>query len=425
MIIQPVNSLKGKINIPGDKSISHRAIMFGALAKGTTKITGFLMGEDCLSTIRCFRQMGIEITINKTLVIVEGKGLYGLKKPEQDLYVGNSGTTLRLMSGILAPQNFDCVLTGDDSILKRPMKRILEPLTKMGANIVSVNKNDKAPLKITGSKLNNMTYYSQIASAQVKSCILLASLYTNGETKIVEPVLSRNHTEIMLDNFGGNITTNDTTIICNPVNELYARDVTIPGDISSAAFFIVAGLITKGSELIIENVGINPTRDGIIRVLKNMNGNIELLNKRDYNGELVADIYVKSSKLHGTIVDKELIPSLIDEIPIIAVAASCAEGKTIIKDAAELKVKESNRIETMVSELKKMNVNITSTDDGMIISNSPNIIGSKVMSYDDHRVAMSLAIAGLVATGETKINNSNCINISFPGFFDLIQSIKN
>ncbi|QUH27489.1 3-phosphoshikimate 1-carboxyvinyltransferase [Vallitalea guaymasensis] len=424
MIIHPVKSIQGEINVPGDKSISHRAIMLGALSKGITNIKGFLMGEDCLSTIRCFRDMGIDIEINDSLVTVNGRGLHGLKKPENELYVGNSGTTLRLMSGILAPQDFDCIITGDDSIKSRPMKRIIDPLTKMGANIVSIESNNKAPLKIIGSKLHNITHNSFVASAQVKSCIILASLYTENDTKIIEPVLSRNHTEIMLNYFGGNITTEGSTITSTPVKELYAKDINIPGDISSAAFFMVACLITKNSQLVIKNVGINPTRDGIITVLKAMNGDISLLNEREINGELVADIKVKSSKLSGTVIDKDIIPALIDEIPVIAVAACFAEGKTIIKDAQELKVKESNRIETMVTELSKMGADIIGTDDGMIISHSPNLRGATVKSYNDHRVAMSLAIAGLVAEGKTDINESECIDISFPGFYNSLQNIS-
>ncbi|GKX31073.1 3-phosphoshikimate 1-carboxyvinyltransferase [Vallitalea longa] len=425
MIINSIKNIKGNVCVPGDKSISHRAIMLGALSKGITNIKGFLMGEDCLSTISCFREMGITIDIDDSLVTVHGKGLHGLKKPNKELYVGNSGTTLRLLSGLLAPQEFDCILTGDDSIKSRPMRRIIEPLTKMGANIVSIGNNDKAPLKITGSNLHNITYESLVSSAQVKSCIILASLYTENETKIIEPALSRNHTELMLNYFGGNITIHDSTIISTPVAELYGKDIIVPGDISSAAFLIVACLITKNSELLIRDVGINPTRDGIIRVLKSMNANISLLNEKVINGELVADIKVKSSNLKGTIIDKDIIPTLIDEIPVIAVAACFAEGKTIIKDAAELKVKESNRIEAMVTELSKMNADILATEDGMIISHSPQLTGTTVNSYNDHRVAMSLAVAGLAAQGTTEILDSSCIDISFPSFYDLLKNISN
>jgi 3-phosphoshikimate 1-carboxyvinyltransferase len=424
MVINPVNKINGEINVPGDKSISHRAIMLGSIAKGTTTIKGFLMGEDCLSTIKCFRDMGIDIDINDTCVTVKGKGLHGLTKPNKELYVGNSGTTLRLMSGILAAQNFDCIITGDDSIKNRPMKRIIDPLRKMGANIKSLNSNDKAPIKIIGSKLNGIKYTSSVASAQIKSCILLASLYTNNETQVIEPVLSRNHTEIMLNYFGGNIVTNNTTAISNPVKELNANDIIIPGDISSAAYFMVACLIIPTSQILIKDVGINVTRDGIIRVLKAMGGFIELRNKREINGELVADIYVKSSSLKGTVIDKKLIPTLIDEIPVIAVAACFAEGTTIIKDASELKVKESNRIETMVTELSKLNADIIGTDDGMIINNSPNLTGGTVESYNDHRVAMSLAICGLASKEQIYINNSDCVHISFPNFYKYLEQIS-
>ncbi len=424
MIIKPKKSLSGVIRVPGDKSISHRAIMLGALAHGTTTIKGFLMGEDCLSTIKCFRDMGIHIDINDAVVTVEGKGLHGLQKPITELYVGNSGTTLRLLSGILAAQDFECTITGDDSIKTRPMKRIMDPLQKMGADITSIECNDRAPLFIKGSTLQNITYHSPVASAQIKSCIMLASLFTEGKSKIIEPVLSRNHSEIMLNVFGAHVKTDVSTITTSPVGELVATDIIVPGDISSAAYFMVAGLIISNSDITIEHVGINPTRDGIIRVLKAMNGDLSLLNKRTINGELVADIRVKSSKLKGTVIDKNLIPTLIDEIPIIAIAACFAEGTTIIKDAAELRVKESDRIETMVSELTKMNANIKGTDDGMIIQHATKLRGNGVESYDDHRVAMSLAIAGLASEGTTHINNSDCVDVSFPGFFKIIDEIS-
>lgn len=423
MKINSVSKVKGTLSVPGDKSISHRAVMLGSIAKGNTSIKGFLMGEDCLSTIKCFRQMGINISVRATDVLVEGKGLAGLNKPSETLYVGNSGTTLRLLSGILSAQPFECTITGDDSIQKRPMKRIIDPLTNMGANIISIKNNDKAPLRIVGSDLNNITYESPVASAQVKSSIMLASLYTDGITKIIEPSVSRNHSEIMLNYFGANVETVDNTVICNPVKELYGQEVIVPGDISSAAFFMVAGLILPNSEILIKNVGINPTRDGIITALKNMNGNIELLNIRTISGELTADILVKSSKLHGTVIEKDIIPKLIDEIPVIAVAACFAEGKTVIKDAAELKVKESNRIEAMVTELTKMDATIESTDDGMIITGTHSLKGASVESYHDHRIAMSLAIAALTTNEGSTINNSECIDISFPTFFEDLSKL--
>lgn len=423
MKINPVYRLKGEIKVPGDKSVSHRAVMLGSIAKGQTTIKDFLMGEDCLSTIRCFQQMGVSITTTKNTVIVKGTGLHGLKKPEHILDVGNSGTTMRLMSGILCGQDFDCSLTGDSSIVKRPMARIIDPLTKMNGNIQSINNNNRAPIYIQPSQLINIDYISPVASAQIKSSIMLASLYTDGVTTIVEPFTSRNHSELLLNHFGGNIQVEGTKVICNPVKELFAQEVIVPSDISSAAYFIVAGLIAKNSEIVIKDVGINPTRDGIIHVLQNMKGQIELDNIRHINGERVADIIVKSSTLEGTIVEGSIIPTLIDEIPIIAVAAAFAQGKTVIKDAAELKVKESNRIDTTVNELLKMGVDITGTDDGMIIEGGKPLHGAVVDSYHDHRVAMSLTIAALNATSMTTLLNSKCIDISYPTFFEDIKSL--
>lgn len=423
MKINPVNRLKGEIKVPGDKSVSHRAVMLGSVAKGHTLIKDFLMGEDCLSTIRCFQQMGVSIGINQKTVSVKGNGLHGLKKPEQILDVGNSGTTMRLMSGLLCGQDFDCSITGDSSIIKRPMGRIIQPLTKMNGNIKSIHENNLAPLYIQPSQLINIDYVSPVSSAQVKSSIMLASLYTTGVTTIVEPFTSRNHSELLLNHFGGNIQVNGTKVICNPVEELFAQEVIVPSDISSAAYFMVAGLISKNSEIIIKDVGINPTRDGIIHVLQNMEGHIKLDNIRYISGEKVADIIVRSSRLKGTIVEGSIIPSLIDEIPIIAIAAALAEGKTIIKDAAELKVKETNRIDTMVNELKKMGVDILGTDDGMIIEGGNPLQGAIVDSYHDHRVAMSLTIAALNATSTTTLMNSRCIDISYPTFFEDIKSL--
>lgn len=423
MKVNPIKSLKGTLQVPGDKSISHRAVMLGSISKGTTSIKGFLNGADCLSTIKCFKDLGVSIDIDNEVITVKGNGIHGLKPPGKTLDVGNSGTTIRLLSGILSGQSFNTNITGDASIEKRPMNRIINPLSKMGATISS--NNGMAPLNITGSKLHGINYKSPIASAQVKSCIMLANLYTNEITTIDEPYTSRNHSEIMLNHFGGNIQVERTVITCNPVDELYANNVTVPSDISSAAFFIVATLITPNSELLLTNVGINPTRDGIIEVLQNMNGNIELNNIRYVNGEKVADILVKSSNLKGTIIEKSVIPRLIDEIPIIAVAAAYAEGKTIVKDASELKVKETNRIDACVNEFKKLNIDIIGTDDGMIINGNNKIRGSIVESYHDHRMAMSLAIAALNAEDTTTILNSSCINISYPNFFEDLKSIAN
>lgn len=416
--------LKGQIQVPGDKSISHRAIMLGSLAKGKTEITNFLQGADCLSSMACFQNMGIEIINQNNSVIVHGKGLHGLSKPSGMLDVGNSGTTTRLMSGILAAQPFECSLNGDESIQKRPMKRIMDPLSQMGANIESIRGNGCAPLRITGQPLHGIHYHSKVASAQVKSCILFAGLYADSETSVTEPYVSRNHTELMLSYFGGNIRTEGTTATVLPEPELIGQKVIVPGDISSAAYFIAASLIVPGSELLIQNVGINPTRDGILRVCKQMGADITLLNENNVKGEPSADLLVRSCSLHGTEIGGELIPTLIDELPIIAVLASYANGKTVIKDAQELKVKESNRIDVMVSNLSKMGVDIQATEDGMIIQGGKQLHGAVIDSKLDHRIAMSFAIAALQAEGETEILGSECVNISYPGFYRDLQNIS-
>lgn len=416
--------LKGQIQVPGDKSISHRAIMLGSLAKGKTEITNFLQGADCLSSMACFQNMGIEIINQNNSVIVHGKGLHGLSKPSGLLDVGNSGTTTRLMSGILAAQPFECSLNGDESIQKRPMKRIIEPLSQMGAHIESIRGNGCAPLRITGQSLHGIHYHSKVASAQVKSCILFAGLYADSETSVTEPYVSRNHTELMLSYFGGNIRTEGTTATVLPEPELIGQKVIVPGDISSAAYFIAASLIVPGSELLIQNVGINPTRDGILRVCKQMGADITLLNENNMKGEPSADLLVRSCSLHGTEIGGELIPTLIDELPIIAVLASYANGKTVIKDAQELKVKESNRIDVMVSNLSKMGVDIQATEDGMIIQGGKQLHGAVIDSKLDHRIAMSFAIAALQAEGETEILGSECVNISYPGFYRDLQNIS-
>ena len=421
--IKAKESVNATINIPGDKSISHRSVMFGAIAKGDTHISGFLTGEDCLSTIDCFKKLGVEIEVNGTDVLVHGKGLKGLQEPKERLYVGNSGTTIRLISGILSAQPFNCELTGDASICKRPMKRIITPLSKMGAKIKGIENDGFAPLRIEGTKLKGIRYDSPVASAQVKSSVLLASLYAEGETQITEPALSRNHSEIMLDYFGADIRTENGVIISRPVKELYAKDINVPGDISSAAFFMVAGLIRKDSHIIIKNVGINPTRTGIIDALREMNGKINVLNERTSGGEAVADIEVFSSELKAAEIGGDIIPRLIDEIPVLAVAAIFAEGKTIIKNAQELKVKESNRIAVMKEELSKMGADIEETDDGMIINGGTALHGAAIDSHKDHRVAMSAAVAALAAEGVTKIEDAECVSISFPDFYDILEKL--
>ncbi len=417
--IKPKQNIKKNLTVPGDKSISHRAVMFGAISEGVTQIDGFLMGDDCLSTIKCFRQLGIEIEINENKVIVYGKGLYGLKKSDNILDVGNSGTTLRLITGLLSAQNFSTEITGDASIQKRPMDRVITPLSKMGANI----EGKFCPIKINGSALKGIDYTLPVASAQVKSAILLASLYAEGQTIITEPAPTRDHTEIMLNYLGADIKKDGNKIISNKIKQLYAKNIIVPADISSAAYFIVAGLIVPDSEIFITNVGFNFTRTGIIDILEDMGADISIINKRNSCGDIVADILVKTSKLKATTIGGSIIPRLIDEIPIIAVAACFAKGQTIIKDATELKVKESNRISTIATELNKMGANIIQTDDGMIINGVEQLKGAKVESYNDHRIAMSLTIAALASQGTTTINNADCTDISFPNFFEAIHNL--
>ena len=390
--------LRGSFELIGDKSISHRAIMFSSISKGHNKISNFLMGQDCLSTISCFRKMGIDIEIKNNEVFVKGNGLYGLQRPNEILDVGNSGTTIRLMMGILAGNDFEATLVGDDSIAKRPMKRVTDPLRLMGCDIKGKDDANYTPITIKGGNLKSIDYKMPVASAQVKSSLILASLYGEKSSTIYEKVKSRNHTEIMLKSFGADIRLDDLKINVNPVEELYSQDIYVPGDISSAAFIIVGALITKGSEVEIKNVGLNETRTGIIDVVKSMNGNIEILNKRFVGGELVGDLLVRySPELTSTKIDKSIIPRLIDEIPVIAVLATQAEGTTIIKDAKELKVKESNRIKAMVDNLKLMGADIEELEDGMIIKGKTPLKGACIQTFNDHRIAMSFSIAGLIS----------------------------
>ena len=414
-------SLKGKTTVLGDKSISHRAIMIGALAEGVTNISGFLNGEDCISTINCFKELGIKIIENKNVISVYGNGLYGLKKPKNHLYVGNSGTTIRLISGILIAQKFSSIITGDSSIIKRPMKRIVEPLSLMGANIES--DNGFAPLYINGSNLKGIEYNMPIASAQVKSAILLASLFAKNKTTIIEKYKSRDHSEIMLKQFGANISINNNVIESNPVSKLIPQNINICGDISSACFIIVGALITKNSHIIIENVGINPTRTGFLEVLLKMGANIKFLNIKYINGEKVCDIEVKSSKLKACDISGDIIPKMIDEIPLFALVASLASGTSVVKDAEELKFKESNRIKTISTELNKIGANIIETNDGMIIEGDKIFYGNECESYNDHRIAMCIAIASLVCNEPIILNNYECVNISFPNFFDILENL--
>lgn len=424
IIISPKKNLKGAIRVPGDKSISHRSIMLGAIAQGETHITGFLMGEDCLSTIACFRKLGVCIDVTEQEVVVHGKGLYGLEKPNAVLDVGNSGTTLRLLSGILAGQSFCSTLTGDASIQKRPMNRVATPLSQMGASFHGEKDNKNglfAPFTLSGGNLKGIAYTMPMASAQVKSALLLAGLYAQGDTYITEPVASRNHTEIMLAHMGADIQNNNGVIHCRPGAKLQGQEIAVPGDISSAAYFLVGATILSGSDLTLQNVGLNPSRTGIIDVLNAMGANIEILNQWESCGELAGDIRVQSAPLTGVVVGGADIPRLIDEIPVLAIAACFANGTTIIKDAQELKVKESNRIQTVVTELRKLGADIQETEDGMIIHGGRSLSGCTITTYHDHRIAMAMAIAALGAKGETCITDAQCANISFPSFYTLLS----
>lgn len=422
MEIKKQTRLRGELTVPGDKSISHRAVMFGSLAQGTTRITHFLEGADCLSTISCFRKMGVDIERNASEILVHGKGLHGLSASSEILDVGNSGTTTRLISGILAGQSFTSELNGDASIQSRPMKRIMTPLQSMGADIVSIKGNGCAPLRITGKPLQAVHYQSPVASAQVKSCVLLAGMYADGITRVTEPVLSRNHTEIMLNYLGAKVTSQGTTASIEPEPVLKAREIQVPGDISSAAYFIAAGLLTPDSQILLRNVGINPTRDGILKICRAMGADITLLNVND-EGEPVADLLIRSSQLHGTTVEGSIIPTLIDEIPMIAVMAAFAEGTTVIRDATELKVKESDRIAVVTEGLRRMGADIQPTEDGMIIHGGKPLQGAKINSYLDHRIAMSFAVAGTICDGTMDIVNGDCVNISYPGFYKDLYSL--
>lgn len=427
--IAPTRGLKGEVTIPGDKSISHRSIMLGSIALGTTEITHFLEGADCLSTIDCFRKMGVEIERKPSSILVHGKGLRGLTAPASTLNVGNSGTTTRLISGILSGQNFATTLSGDDSLNSRPMKRIMTPLNTMGAHIRSLNDNGCAPLHIRPGALHGIHYQSPVASAQVKSAVLLAGLYADSPTSVTEPALSRNHTELMLQGFGAYVATDlhtDVTATAHvePCKELYGQQICVPGDISSAAYFIAAALLVPGSELLVKNVGTNFTRAGFLKVCKAMGADIETVSQTIEGGESRADLLVRYSHLKGTVIEGDIIPTLIDEIPMIAIMAAFADGQTVIRDAAELKVKETNRIDTVTAGLKAMGADITPTDDGMIIEGTGHLNGASIQSYLDHRIAMAFSVAGLASDGETQIVDSQCVDVSYPEFYATLNSVS-
>lgn len=427
--IAPTRGLKGEVTIPGDKSISHRSIMLGSIALGTTEITHFLEGADCLSTIDCFRKMGVEIERKPSSILVHGKGLRGLTAPASTLNVGNSGTTTRLISGILSGQNFATTLSGDDSLNSRPMKRIMTPLNTMGSHIRSLNDNGCAPLHIRPGALHGIHYQSPVASAQVKSAVLLAGLYADSPTSVTEPALSRNHTELMLQGFGAYVATDlhtdgTATAHVEPCKELYGQQICVPGDISSAAYFIAAALLVPGSELLVKNVGTNFTRAGFLKVCKAMGADIETVSQTIEGGESRADLLVRYSHLKGTVIEGDIIPTLIDEIPMIAIMAAFADGQTVIRDAAELKVKETNRIDTVTAGLKAMGAVITPTDDGMIIEGTGHLNGASIQSYLDHRIAMAFSVAGLASDGETQIVDSQCVDVSYPEFYATLNSVS-
>ncbi|KYD09911.1 3-phosphoshikimate 1-carboxyvinyltransferase [Saccharococcus caldoxylosilyticus] len=420
-----ISSLQGIIHVPGDKSISHRAVMLGAIAHGTTTIENFLPGEDCLSTIDCFRKMGVVIKQDGSHVVVEGKGQNGLQEPSDILHVGNSGTTARLLLGILAGCPFHACLIGDESIAKRPMGRVTKPLKMMGARIDGREHGNYTPISIRGGELQPIHYESPVASAQVKSAILLAGLATAGTTAVTEPNRSRDHTERMIRLFGGNVAVDGLTVSVTGPQQLAGTSIYVPGDISSAAFFLVAGAVVPNSEITLKNVGLNPTRTGIIDVLQKMGADITIANVRNEQTEPFGDITVRTSRLAATEISGELIPRLIDEIPIIALLATQAEGTTVIKDASELKVKETNRIDTVVTELRKLGAEIEATEDGMIIHGKSALQTEEAVvdSHGDHRIGMMLAIAACITKGAVHLKRPEAVAVSYPAFFDHLHSL--
>jgi 3-phosphoshikimate 1-carboxyvinyltransferase len=421
--VQSAKGVRGELRVPGDKSISHRSIMFGSIACGITRVTGFLRGEDALATLKAFRAMGIEVEDDGVVLTIHGKGLHGLCEPIDIIDCGNSGTSMRLLAGLLAGQNFFSILSGDKYLRARPMKRVVGPLSQMGGRIHGRVGGEKAPLAIQGAKLKGLEYDSPVSSAQVKSAIILAGLYADGETIIREPHLSRDHSERMLRHFGANLETFPGGVKVAGGYELSGCEIAVPGDISSAAFFMVAALIVPNSEILIRGVGVNPTRTGIIDILQQMGGDVELLNRREESGEPVADIRVRSSNLKAIEISGEVVPRAIDEFPIISVAASVAEGTTVLRDAAELRVKETDRIAAMAGNLRKAGVAVVETKDGMEITGVEKLKGCSAESFGDHRIAMSMMVAGLAAQGDTTVSDIDCIATSFPGFRELLQGV--
>lgn len=419
-VVQPGGSVVGKLRVPGDKSISHRSIMLGSIAEGTTTVTGFLEGEDALATLQAFRDMGVTITgPNNGTLKIEGVGLHGLQKPQADLDVGNAGTAMRLLSGLMAGQTFSVTLTGDNSLTKRPMNRVAKPLREMGV-VVDTADEGRPPITIHGKQPQAIHYDMPMASAQVKSCVLLAGLYAEGKTSVTEPAPTRDHTERMLRGFGYEVLTHGSEVSLQGGGKLSAIAIDVPADISSAAFYMVAASIAPGSDITLQHVGINPTRDGIITLLKLMSADIVLFNQREVGGEPVADIRVRYAPLKGIDIPKALVPLAIDEFPVLFVAAACAEGRTVLTGAEELRVKESDRIQVMAEGLQSLGVNAQPTADGMIIEGG-QLSGGEVETHDDHRIAMSFTMAALRASGPVTINNCAHVATSFPDFVGLAQ----
>ncbi len=416
-------SLRGDITVPGDKSVSHRSVMFGSIAEGKTTVSGFLLGEDCLRTIDCFQKLGVDIEVNGTDVTINSPGIDGWTEPKEVLYTGNSGTTTRLMLGLLSGTKLHTIMTGDASIGKRPMRRVADPLRLMGAQIAGRDNGQYTPLAIQGGPLKAIDYKMPVASAQVKSAILLAGIRAEGTTVVREEETSRDHTERMLRQFGATVTVEDGVVSLQGGQTLTGTHVNVPGDISSAAFFLVAGAIAKNSKIVLKNVGVNETRDGILEVLQKMGAKMMVAIDDENAAEPTATITIETSDLKGTTVEGAIIPRLIDEIPIIALLATQAAGKTIIKDAEELKVKETNRIDAVVNELKKLGANIEATDDGMVIEGPTPLHGGSLRTYGDHRIGMMGAIAALIADGEVELDDADCIAVSYPTFFDHINNI--
>jgi 3-phosphoshikimate 1-carboxyvinyltransferase len=416
--------LRGEVEVPGDKSIGHRAVIFASVAEGRSRISNFSGGDDNRRTLEAFRRMGVEVREEGDRLEIEGKGWEGLRAAAGVLDCGNSGTTMRLLSGVLAGRPFTSILDGDASLRRRPMERIIEPLRRMGGAIESLGGDGRAPLRIEGKPLRGIRYPSPIASAQVKSAVLLAGLQAAGETVVEEPQRSRDHTEIMARAFGARLEVNGCTVALRGPQALAARDVSVPGDLSSAAFFLVAAATVPGSSLLIRSVGCNPTRAGVLEVLRRMGARLSLERPREIGGEPVADLRVEAARLSGVEIGPEMVASTIDEYPVLCVAAALAEGATTIRGAAELRWKESDRIATMAAALRRLGVEVEEWQDGMRIEGRAPLRGGAVRTHGDHRVAMALAVAGLSARGGVELDDSRCADISFPGFFELLDSVR-